>query len=302
MGFTNPVYASNFADPMVIDAPGGGYVAVATNGNNSHVQTLTSTNLVEWKRGPDALPRLPKWSKAGKVWAPEVSVRTDGRYVLYYTTRGPNPNVQCISVGLADRPQGPFVDSSTQPLVCQPDEGGSIDASPFTASDGSRYLYWKNDGNAIGVDTWIYGQRLDASGTKLLDQPKRLFHQDLPWEGSLVEAPFGWEVDGRFHLFYSANAYDTDAYAVGQAVADKPLGPFTKSGEPILISDDVAAGPGHCALIENNGKVWMVYHAWAPDFIGSPAPGRTMWLSEVTFDPDGTVHVEPPTVDYPTSP
>jgi beta-xylosidase len=302
VAFTNPVYNSNFADPMMIGDPDGGYVAVATNGDGGNVQTLTSPDLTTWEPGADALPQLPKWSAPGKVWAPEIARRADGRYVLYYTTRGPNPNIQCIGAAVGSSPKGPFVDDSKKPLVCQPNEGGSIDASPFTAADGSRYLYWKNDGNALGVDTFIYGQRLDATGTKLQGEPKKLFQQDLPWEGTLVEAPFGWEVDGRFHLFYSANDFGSDSYAVGDAVAKDPLGPFTKAGDPILVSNDVAAGPGHCSLIEKDGKVWMVYHAWSPEAIGEDVPGRTMWLSEVTFNPDGTVAVVPPTVDYPTKP
>jgi beta-xylosidase len=252
--------------------------------------------------GPDALPTLPKWSRSGKVWAPEVAKRSDGRFVLYYTTRSPNPNVQCISVAVASAPTGPFLDSSSKPLVCQPKLGGSIDPDPFTAPDGTHYLYWKNDGNALGLDTWIWGQKVDDTGTRLLGAPTKLFKQNLPWEGSLVEAPFGWAHGGHFYLFYSANAYDSDAYAVGDAVADTPLGPFHKSADPVLVSDDVAAGPGHCSLIEKDGKVWMVYHAWSPDAIGGDDPGRTLWLSEVTFKDDGTVSVAPPTADYPTSP
>lgn len=118
----------------------------------------------------------------------------------------------------------------------------------------------------------------------------------------MVEAPFVWETGGRFHLFYSANAFDSSDYAVGHAVAENPMGPFAKTGAPVLTSDDVAAGPGHCALFSRNGRVWMVYHAWAPDAVGSEIPGRTMWLSEVSFDPDGTVRVVPPTRDYPRRP
>jgi beta-xylosidase len=287
---------------MITRATGGGYLAVATNGNGSNVQTLTSRDLVDWEPGPDALPKVAKWSAKGKVWAPETTTRADGRHLLYYTTRSPNPDIQCISVAVAAKAEGPYRDTSTKPLVCERNQGGSIDPSPFTAADGRRYLYWKNDGNAIGVDTWISGQRLDADGTHLVGKPRRLFKQTLAWEGRLVEAPFGWQQGDTFHLFYSANAYDSDAYAVGDATAKDPLGPFTKSGDPVLASNDVAAGPGHCALIKKDGRVWMAYHAWSPDAIGEPVPGRTMWLSEVTFDARGRSHVEPPASTHPGRP
>jgi beta-xylosidase len=301
-GFTNPVYASNFPDPMIVADPDGGFWAVATNGNGSNVQTLRSADLTSWEQGPDALPELPDWTDPGKVWAPEVEEAAGDRYLLYYTSIGPNPAIQCVGVAAGQQPEGPYLDRSDRPLVCEEDQGGTIDAHPFTTAAGKRYLYWKNDGNAVGVDTFISVVELDATGRKLVGKPRRLFKQDLPWEGQVVEAPFVWENGGRFHMFYSANAFATEKYAVGHAVADHPMGPFTKSGDPVLATNEVAVGPGHCSLFARNGRVWMAYHAWTPGEIGENIPGRAMWLSEVTFAGDGTVSVVPPTVNYPTRP
>ena len=99
---------------------------------------------------------------------------------------------------------------------------------------GQRWLYWKNDGNAIGVDTWIYVSELSPDGLTPGGPTHRLIKQDLPWEGNLVEAPYMVERNGKFHLFYSANAYDKETYAVGHALCTTPTGPCTKSGDPIL--------------------------------------------------------------------
>ena len=300
-GFANPVYDNDFPDPTVVSA-GGTYWAMATNGNGQNVQTLQSEDLTRWEQGADALPTVAKWSTEGKVWAPEVAALGPKSYALYYTTMAPDPKIQCISVATGAKPEGPYVDRSSKPLVCEEDQGGSIDADAFTAADGKRYLYWKNDGNAIGVNTYLSVQQLDSAGTRLVGKPRRLFKEGLPWEGRLVEAPMMWENAGKYHMFYSANAYDSDSYAVGHAVANSPLGPFTKTPEPVLATNDVAAGPGHCTLVEKDGKVWMIYHAWPPDAVGSAVPGRTMWVSEVTFAADGSVSVVPPTSAYPKRP
>jgi len=300
VGFENPVYDANFADPFVL-AHGNEFYAFATNGPIGNIQTLKSPDLVDWEQVGDALPALPAWSTAGKVWAPEVAAFGPDRFVMYYTTADDASGRQCVSMAVASKPAGPFVDHSSKPLICQPDEGGSIDASPFRAADGSRYLYWKNDGNAIGQDTWIYAQRLSADGLSLTGSPKRLFKQDLPWEGHLVEAPFMWERNAKLHLFYSANAYDKDAYAVGHALCDSPMGPCHKSGDPILSSTDDAAGPGHNMVIRKDGRDWFVYHAWDPALVGADPPGRTMWLSELTWTAD-TPHVQPPARTIPTHP
>jgi beta-xylosidase len=302
-GFTNPVIDSNVPDPMIIDGGDGSWWAFATNGNGANVQVMRSTDLITWEPAPDALPRLPDWTTPGAVWAPEVTEASDGRWLMYYTTPAPSDrgDIQCIGLATADSPGGPYVDDSAEPLVCETSDGGSIDAHPFTASDGQRYLYWKNDGNRIGVDTWISVQRLDAAGTKLIGEPQRLFKQDQPWEGRLVEAPFVVESEGTFWMLYSANAFDSPDYAVGVAKAAGPTGPFTKQPDPVLVSNDVAAGPGHCSVFTAEGQDWLVYHAWPPDAVGSVIPGRTMWLSEVQITAD-EVSVTPPPTDYPSRP
>lgn len=300
-GFTNPVYPANFPDPQVV-ADGEGFLAVATNGNAMNVQTLTSPDLVDWQQGQDALPVLPSWSTRGKQWAPEIVAWPDGTYRLYYTTPAPDLEHQCVSVAVADTPAGPYTDDSAEPFLCEIEEGGSIDASPFVASDGRAYLYWKNDGNHIGVDTYLKVAPLSEDGLALDGEPTALLQQDLPWEGLIVEAPFVWEHEGTYHLFYSGNGYWTDQYAVGHATAESPTGPFTKDPDPVLTSNEFAAGPGHCSLIEVDGQVWMVYHAWEPGLVGDEGVGRQMWLSRVTFGDDGSVEVEPPTAAHPQRP
>ena len=139
---------------------------------------------------------------------------------------------------------------------------------------------YKNDGNAIGVHTWIWLHQLTEDGTATVGQPAPLIRNTLvravidsprrllsrtelkgcwvprpaccgrrpacdgqahltmsleplrciataqpsqaraqkkkrlylqPWEGDVVEAPFMWENNGTFYLFYSANSYANGA-------------------------------------------------------------------------------------------
>src|SRR5688572_21090137 len=80
--FRNPVHASDFPDPFVLRVEGT-YHAYGTNGAGKEVQTLTSSDLVGWRAGPDALPEVGTWAYPGKTWAPEVLALDDGTYVLY---------------------------------------------------------------------------------------------------------------------------------------------------------------------------------------------------------------------------
>ena len=104
--------------------------------------------------------------------------------------------------------------------------------------------------------------------------------------------------DGRLTLFYSANAFDSDAYALGYATCDGPLGPCHKAPEnPILRSSPAAAGPGHGFLVTTpGGQTWLLYHAWPAGSIGSVSPGRQLWLDRVDWV-DGRPVVRGPTAD-----
>jgi beta-xylosidase len=283
------VYAGNFPDPFVLRVPGKGFYAYGTNGKLGNVQLLHAYDLRVWREVGDALPSLPDWATPGRTWAPEVLPLPAGRWAMYYTARCTASNRQAIGVALADSLEGPFIGAAGGPLVDQ-DEGGSIDASAFVDADGKMYLLWKNDGNAIGVDTWIYLQQVNPDDpARLIGEAVRLIKQDQPWEGELVEGPCLWLRDGRYYLFYAANAFAKPEYGEGYAVADSITGPYTKAPEnPILVSRSDAVGPGHASMFEHDGRTWLAYHAWWPDDIGGPT-GRQFWIDELTWIDDRPV-------------
>lgn len=290
------MFASDFPDPFVLSVDGE-YVAYATNGATENVRTLRSRDLVHWRPGADAMPEMAPWALRGWTWAPAVLRRDDGRFVLYYTARSFDRGLQCVGRAVAAEAAGPFVDSWAEPLVCQADLGGSIDAEPFRDDDGALYLYWKNDGNCCGLRTAIYAQRLSPDGLRLLGPRATLVSNDPGWEGTTVEAPTMWREDGSYFLFYSGNAYNTESYAVGYATCRGPLGPCAEAPEnPILTSACRAVGPGHQAVVRAGGDTWLVYHAWSPGQIGSVSPGRSLWLDRLEWH-EGKPVVKGPSCD-----
>lgn len=165
-----PVYTDNFPDPHIVEHQGE-FIAYATN-DGINLPMLTSRNLVDWTRvmrpdNPekrlDGMPELAPWVKEGFTWAPEV-MKVGDKWLLYYTASHRKRDVQCLGVAAADNPKGPFRDGSAEPLVCQFELGGTIDANPFRDSDGKLYLYYKSDGNRVGKKTTIWGQRLADDG------------------------------------------------------------------------------------------------------------------------------------------
>lgn len=282
----NPVYASNAADPFGLVV--GDAVYVYTTNTSAHTMpVLRSTDLVDWELVGDAMPAIGPWVRPGRHWAPEILSLAHDRHLAYYTAANAATGRQAVGVAVADNPVGPFVDRSDGPLVDQAAIGGAIDASPFVDADGSLYLLWKNDGNALSQRSWIWGQRLSADGLSLVGEAAQLLTHDVDWEGKLVEAPFLWRRGSTYLLFYAANAFDQPDYAQGYAVGTSPLGPFVKpAATPFLASGAGAAGPGHASMIEVDGRTWLLYHAWREGQVGTDPPGREMWIDEVAWDGD----------------
>ncbi|MFB9993255.1 glycoside hydrolase family 43 protein [Deinococcus oregonensis] len=293
--FSNPVLDANYPDPFILRS-GSVYHAYATNGSGGNVPHAVSTDLVHWTTAGDALPKLPTWVQPGLTWAPEVA-RLGNKYLMYYTARDIKSGRQCIGVAVGVKAAGPFSPAGGGPIVCQVEQGGSIDASPFIDTDGKAYLLWKNDGNCCSLATQIYIQPLTADGLRLTGKSTALIQNFQLWEGSVVEAPTLYKTGGVYYLLYSGGPYDSDLYAVGYATSKTVTGPYKKAEEnPVLVTKGEVSGPGHQTIVlDGEGKPWIAYHAWTTGQIGDSVGYRSMRIDQVTFS-GGKMRVNGPTL------
>ncbi|HET6261197.1 MAG TPA: glycoside hydrolase family 43 protein [Chloroflexia bacterium] len=302
--FSNPVLRGDFADPFVLKE-GATYYAYATNASGRNIQVATSPDLVKWTLLSDAMPALPTWAKLGGslVWAPEV-MKIGDKFLLYYTARDKASNKQCVGVATSDKPEGKYRDTNPAPLVCQAEEGGTIDANPFLDGD-KLYLYYKNDGNCCSQATYLYVSEMSPDGLSLVGEPTRLVRNDKAWEGRVVEAPTMWKQDGKYYLFFSANNYAGFEYAVGYANCETPTGPCEDAPEnPILASrmkeKPLVIGPGHQSIIEDDdGEAWLAYHVWDVTSAGLRGNSRFMWIDRLVFEGGKPVVKGPTSVPQP---
>jgi beta-xylosidase len=274
-----PVLRDNFPDAFVLPH-GSQFIAYATN-DGPNVPMAISADLVHWSfvgnpdgKKRDALPKLGSWAKEGFTWAPEV-LQLGERYLLYYTASDVRRNAQCIGVAVATDPFGPFVDSNPEPIVCQTELGGSIDANAFRDSDGQLYLYFKNDGNRVHARTSLWGQPLAADGLSVTGQAVELVKDDQRWEERVVEAPTMVRTPAGYQMFFSGGFFGWNPeegglspYAMGYADCSGPLGPCKPAAEnPILHSfkDREAgclSGPGHQSIFAVGERSFISFHAW----------------------------------------
>ena len=299
-----PVYRDNFPDPHIV-LHDSEFIAYSTN-DGPNLPMLTSRDLVNWApvtsvdgKRVDGMPLMAPWARKDRTWAPEV-MQVGSKWLLYYTAAHAKKAVQCIGVAIANNPKGPFTDPSSEPLVCQQGEGGTIDANPFRDTDGKLYLYYKSDGNAVGKTTYIWGQRLSDDGLKVVGDPVALIQDDEKWEWKLVEAPAMVKSPGGYQMFYSAAYYGWDFpkerlsnYATGYANCAGPLGPCKDAPDnPILHSFNdreagCVSGPGHPAIFKVGERHFMAFHAWAATRGCRPAEGERYLYIAPLFWKDG---------------
>ena len=299
-----------FPDPFVLRVddkakcgsdPAPCYYAYSTEGGFLgfiNVPVIRSSDLVNWKwAGPpapgqtsarkDAMPSLGAWVAFGGNWAPSVMWNaTAGKYVMYYTalskTVSSGGGRECVGVATSSAPDGPFVDSRSQPLTCA-GPGDNIDPSPF--DDGTNL--WLQYADLVGIRS----QQLTADGLNLIGDVSTLLTA-LPspsWEAGRIEAPSLVRApDASTLLFYSGNVFDNSKYgvAVARCASAAPATECTRlAPSPMLASSH---GPGGQTPFQlQNGSWRLAYHAWR-DVVGYPDGRRILHITSMTISGSST--------------
>lgn len=388
----HPQILVGYGDPAVLK-DGEDYWLVATSNDAPDAfPILHSADQSHWEPRGFAFPsgQEPAWAGKGRnvadFWAPEMA-RVGDEYWLVFTARQAN-NALAIGLARSSSPSGPWVDNG-QPLItgkpmnttglgydaAQPlMSGGVIDSHLFTDTDGTNYLFWKDDTNGIwprplamllgrypelierlfdseparrtaafsaaivpwanqqrpmvrffamqplieaalanwqrvkaalvefglapaileAMSTPIRAQRIAADGRSLLGEDKIVLCNDLDWEGHLIEGPFVTRQDGRYWLFYAGNDFSTPSYGIGVAVADHPLGPYVKQGEPLLKSTREWTAPGHASVAPGlDDQPQLFFHAFHLGTGGYNA-FRALLTVGLKFGPGGAEVIELP--------
>ncbi|WP_447007881.1 glycoside hydrolase family 43 protein [Saccharothrix isguenensis] len=122
--------------------------------------------------------------------------------------------------------------------------------------------------------------------------------KDRRWaEGSTTLRTVDAQGNPRYHLTYSANNYENEFYGVGYATATSPLGPWRKSAENPVLSQDPAQGlysTGHGSIIESpdGAQLYYVHH-------GRPSTTSSRALYTSRVHPGDGLSIDGSTADQP---
>ena len=268
------------ADPFILEYDGWYYI-YGTHAADGIV-VYRSKDLKTWSdrcgnaKNKLALHKDDVWGDR-MYWAPEV-YKVGKKFIMTYSCQ------EHICYAESDSPMGPFVQREHKPYL--PQEKG-IDSSIFIDDDGKAYMFWVRftNGNAI----WVAEMTNDLRQVKLETARHLLDAKDGTWEhqmGRVVEGPMVIKMGGKYYLTYSGNDFRSQDYAVGYAVAEKPMGPYKRyEGNPILHRHMGYYGTGHHALFKKGKGYYMVYHAHNS---GKQVQTRQTLIAPLTIKQDKT--------------
>ena len=279
----NPLFAG--ADPHAIVIGDEYWIYPTTAQSHGRMIAYSSTDLLDWRErgelisldrigwiGDDGAPRH-------HLWAPAI-VQSGGRWFFYYSVGPQNPTPSRLGVAVADRPEGPFVDSG-RPLLTGGNGFEAIDPMVFVdPKSGDAYLYaGGSDGATLRVFL-LKPDMISIDREVTVDQPP-----------NFTEGAFMHERDGLYYLSYSHGSWNRGNYSVHYATAPSPVGPWTYRGV-ILESDATHQGPGHHSFLRDprTGNWLIVYHRWERPPSNEVFKGqRQIAIEPIRYAPDGTI-------------
>lgn len=257
------VLQHNFPDPTVIEVNNTYYGFATRNPANVtlHIQVAQSKpgNIASWEllQGFDALPNLPAWvtnHSDPAVWAPQIQQIDNGSFVMTYAALSrQQPRKHCLGLATSTNVTGPYTPTSDEPLLCHWKLGGIIDPGFLVDPvSNTSYIYYKNDGNAIGsggacangnwpnTPTTFQYDVMDSNFSALELSPFTPYHNatqaintidnatifmhNTRIDGSNIESPFVLyreyshpntsEVKRAYHLLYNSGCFTDSSYRI----------------------------------------------------------------------------------------
>jgi hypothetical protein len=234
----------------------------------------------------DTAPPAP-WEMNNTPTSPGV-FQYAGKWIMFYDVEDPSNGYNCLSVATASSVTGPYVDSSSGPLECQPSLGGSIDPQPFIdPATGTPYLLWKSNAGANSQPSIVWSEPIGSDGVSLTGTPTAIFtiaSGPYPWQTTTDDPSMAY-AGGSYYLFFSGGNYLGNDYATGYVVCSGPNGPCDQNepSDPILTSAGGAGGG--MVFTDAAGNWWISYQTWAPAGCTSYACGgeRQLYIAPISL-------------------
>lgn len=256
------------------------------------IPVRTSKDMRAWKGAGSVFESKPSWvtttpaNDQNNLWAPEVRY-FGGKFHLYYSASKFGSNQSCIGHATrASLASGAWVDQGSA-LFCSnvSDDYNAIDPDPFVDHDGKIWLAFGSFWSGIKLI------RLDSDGRR--DGPD--FFSLATRESTAVEAPHLHYYGGYYYLFESVDSCCQGAsstYKIMVGRSKSVTGPYVDAegtrlsdggGTLVLAGAGRWKGPGHNAILVDQGQHYNIYHSYDADSSGIP----NLRIAQMTWTEDG---------------
>jgi arabinan endo-1,5-alpha-L-arabinosidase len=284
-------------DPVIIRADDMYYLFCT----GPRITVRQSADLVTWN---DMLPAsvfttIPQWARemipgATNIWAPDISYYNH-KYHLYYSvsTFGSNRSVIGLATNKSLNPRSAdfgWVDEGLVIASARTDNYNCIDPNLVLDADGVPWLAFGSFWSGIKL------RRLDQeTGKPSADDPTLYALARRFVNSGAVEAPFIIRRGAYYYLFVSfdfcCRGVDS-TYRVMVGRSENITGPYTDrdgvdmlrgGGTQVTFPTTRWRGPGHNAILQEDGIDYIVYHAYDAESMGVP----TLRIDILDWDAEG---------------
>ncbi|WP_232436735.1 family 43 glycosylhydrolase [Paenibacillus senegalimassiliensis] len=143
-------------------------------------------------------------------------------------------------------------------------------ADPDVQNYNGTYWVYPTRPSQVGEPPSTGAKSMDIfSSTDLVNWTKYsnvISSANISWLSHALWAPSGAYRDGKYYIYFAANAINGDGQlgGIGVAVADHPEGPYTDAiGAPLINVVRNGAGPmDQDVFIDDDGQAYMYYGSW----------------------------------------
>jgi len=289
----NPIFPGWYADPEA-QIFGKEYWVYPTYSARYEEQifmdAFSSKDLVNWTKHPNILKKEDvKWANKA-MWAPSIT-KKGSKYYLFFGANDIQSDKELGGIGVAvsKKPYGPFKDHIGKPLIDKfHNKAQPIDQYVFKDKDGQYYLYY-------GGWSHCNVAKLSKDFKSIVPMPDGSMFKEITPKG-YVEGAFMFIRDGKYYFMWSEGGWTGPDYSVAYAIADSPMGPFTRIDKILQQDPAIARGAGHHSVIQNpNTKdYYIVYHR--RPLSETNGNHRVTCIDKMEFDENG--HIKPVKITF----
>ena len=297
-----PFFGNYFLhDPGTMIKNGSSYFIF---GDGQGISGITSTDLRNWSATSPIFPGSPPaWTSnavvgfTGYFWAPDVAY-FNGRYNLYYACSifgTINSAIGLVTTPSLTSPtwtdQGKVIqsnDSAHKTVDTDLTSINCIDPSVLVDTNGNVWLSFGSYSDGIMV------MQIDPTTGKKLAAPVKVSSSSTSFFSNTEEGSYLYQRGGFYYLFVNfggccAGVDSTYNIRVGRSA--NVTGPYVDrkgasmiggGGTMILESTARYIGPGHAAIMNDNGTNWFTYHYYDGKNNGAATVGmnRLYWAAD----------------------